>query len=235
MTDTINNFWVNDPYVLIDNDKMKNIWPKENMTYYEKLNSITRLIIILSILGFFISKSTRIIVTALITLGIIYFLYIVHENKMKDRETFMKEGFSNERTYNKIKKNFKPISTQNPLGNVMLAEINGDPNRKPAPPAFNPNAEKEINEKTQDAVAVINSDNPGIKDKIFKDLGDSFIFDKSFMRNFYSTSNTKVPNDQDSFAKYLYGDMTSCKDIWSEDKNNEFACEKRNYRKYPGY
>ena len=76
---------------------------KEN---YEKLNSITRLIIILSILGFFISKSTRIIVTALITLGIIYFLYIVHENKMKDRETFMKEGFSNERTYNKIKKNF---------------------------------------------------------------------------------------------------------------------------------
>ena len=184
MTDTINNFWVNDPYVLIDSDKMKNIWPKENMTYYEKLNSITRLIIILSILGFFISKSTRIIVTALITLGIIYFLYIVHENKMKDRETFMKEGFSNERTYNKIKKNFKPITTENPLGNVMLAEINGDPNRKPAPPAFNPNAEKEINEKAKEAVAIINSDNPGIKDKIFKDLGDSFLFDKSFMRKF---------------------------------------------------
>ena len=118
---------------------------------------------------------------------------------------------------------------------VKSVENNGDPNRKPAPPAFNPNAEKEINEKTKDAVAIMNNDNPGIKDKLFKDLGDSFLFDKSFMRNFYSTSNTKVPNDQDSFAKFLYGDMNSCKDIWSNDKNHEFACEKGNYRKYPGY
>jgi hypothetical protein len=235
MTDTNNIFWTKEPYVLIDNDKIKNLWPKENMSYVEKLNSITRLIIILTVLGFLISKSARIIIAALITLGIIYFLYTTHENKLKEKESFLKEGFSNEKTYNKIKKNFKPISTQNPLGNVMLQEINGDPNRKPAPPAFNPNAEKEINEKTKDAVAIINSDNSGIKDKIFKDLGDSFLFDKSFMRNFYSTSNTKVPNDQNSFAKFLYGDMNSCKDIWSDDKNHEFACEKGNYRKYPGY
>jgi len=235
MTDTNNIFWTKDPYVLIDNDKIKKLWPKENMSYVEKLNSITRLIIILTVLGFLISKSARIIMAALITLGIIYFLYTTHENKLKEKESFLKEGFSNEKTYNKIKKNFKPISTQNPLGNVMLQEINGDPNRKPAPPAFNPNAEKEINEKTKDAVAIINSDNSGIKDKIFKDLGDSFLFDKSFMRNFYSTSNTKVPNDQNSFAKFLYGDMNSCKDIWSDDKNHEFACEKGNYRKYPGY
>ena len=235
MTDTNNIFWTKEPYVLIDNDKIKNLWPKENMSYVEKLNSITRLIIILTVLGFLISKSARIIIAALITLGIIYFLYTTHENKLKEKESFLKEGFSNEKTYNKIKKKFKPISTQNPLGNVMLQEINGDPNRKPAPPAFNPNAEKEINEKTKDAVAIINSDNSGIKDKIFKDLGDSFLFDKSFMRNFYSTSNTKVPNDQNSFAKFLYGDMNSCKDIWSDDKNHEFACEKGNYRKYPGY
>ena len=143
MTNTINIFWANDPYVLIDSDKIKNIWPKENMGYTEKLNSITRLIIILTVLGFFISKSSRIIITGTITLGIIYFLHITNENKQKEKENFMKEGFSNERVYNKIKKNFKPISTQNPLGNVMLPEINGDPNRKPAPPAFNLNAEKE--------------------------------------------------------------------------------------------
>ena len=235
MTNNINNFWANDPYVLIDNDKIKNVWPKENMSYNEKLNSITRLILILTILGFFISKSSRIIVTALITLGIIYFLYLMNENKMKEKENFLKEGFSNEKIYKKIKKNFQPISTQNPLGNVLLPQINGDPDRKSAPPAFNPHAEKEINEKTQEAVSILNSDHSGIKDKIFKDLGDKFVFDKSFMRNFYSTANTKIPNDQKSFANFLYGDMTSCKDIWSDDKNNELACEKNNYRKYPGY
>ena len=86
MTNTINIFWANDPYVLIDGDKIKNIWPKENMGYIEKLNSITRLIIILTVLGFFISKSPRIIITGAITLGIIYFLYTVHENKQKKRK-----------------------------------------------------------------------------------------------------------------------------------------------------
>lgn len=235
MNENINKFWTNDPYVLIDNEKIKNIWPKENMQYYEKLNSITRLIIILAVLGFFISKSTRIIITSLITLGIIYFLYLIHEKKIKEDNLFLKEGFSNEKTYNKIKKNFKPISTQNPLGNVMLPEIHTDPNRKSAPPAFNPNAEKEINEKTKDAVAIINSDNSNIKDRLFKDLGDNFLFDKSFMRNFYSTANTKVPNDQKSFAEYLYGSMTSCKDVWSENELNDLACEKNNFRKYPGF
>ena len=55
------------------------------------------------------------------------------------------------------------------------------------------------------------------------------------MRNFYSTANTKVPNDQKSFSEYLYGSMTSCKDIWSQEEKNELACEKNNFRKYPGY
>ena len=99
MTDTNNIFWTKDPYVLIDNDKIKKLWPKENMSYVEKLNSITRLIIILTVLGFLISKSARIIMAALITLGIIYFLYTTHENKLKEKESFLKEGFSNEKTY----------------------------------------------------------------------------------------------------------------------------------------
>ena len=235
MTDTITNiFWTNDPYVLIEKDNMKNIWPKENMTYIEKLNAITRLIIILTVLGFFISKSARILIAAMITLGSIYFLYTIHNKKNKELELFSKEGLSNETAYKKIKKNFKPITTQNPLSNVLLPEINGDPNRKSAPPAFNPNAEKEINEKVMEAVATINSDNIDIKDKLFKDLGDNFLFDKSFMRNFYSTANTRIPNDQKSFSEYLYGSMTSCKDIWSQDEKSELACEKNNFRKYPG-
>ena len=61
-----------------------------------------------------------------------------------------------------------------------------------------------------------------------KDLGDNFGFEQS-MRNFYSTPNTRVPNDQKAFAEYLYGDMPSCKG------GDNLECNKNNYSKYPGY
>ena len=75
---------------------------------------------------------------------------------------------------------------------------------------------KEINDKTQEFVAD-NFGDPKIADKLFKDLGDSFTFDQS-MRTWYATANTQVPNDQNAFAEYCYGDMVSCKE------GNEFAC-----------
>ena len=44
------------------------------------------------------------------------------------------------------------------------------------------------------------------------------------MRQFYSTSSTTIPNDQDGFLKFCYGDMLSCKG------GDELACSNNNYR-----
>ena len=96
--------------------------------------------------------------------------------------------------------------------NVLLPEINDNPDRKPAAPSFNRNVERKINEKTI-----------GPDSRLFLDLGDSISFEQS-MRNFYSTPNTKVCNDQTSFAKFCYGDMPSCKE------GNELQCTKNNQR-----
>ena len=58
---------------------------------------------------------------------------------------------------------------------------------------------------------VSNFDNTdGIRDKLFKDLGDNFQFDKSMIQ-FTTTANSRVANDQSAFAEYCYGGMTSCK------------------------
>ena len=62
-----------------------------------------------------------------------------------------------------------------------------------------------------------------IDEKIFRDLGDAFEFDRT-MINFHSTPNTKIPNDQGSFAEFCYGSMISCKE------NNGLACTKDNPR-----
>ena len=50
-----NNFWLNDPSILFKKDQINYLWPKENMSKNDKLNAITRLVILLSILGFLVT------------------------------------------------------------------------------------------------------------------------------------------------------------------------------------
>ena len=63
------------------------------------------------------------------------------------------------------------------------------------------------------------NDKTDIDEKLFKDLGDSYNFEHS-MRNWYSTPNTQIPNDQKGFADFCYGDMSSCKE------GDALACSK---------
>jgi hypothetical protein len=94
--------------------------------------------------------------------------------------------------------------------NVLLPEINDNPQRLQAAPAYNKAVEKQINESTQNIVKK-HFDDETIDKKLFKDLGDKFQFEQS-MRQFYSTPNTLVPNNQKDFAQFCYGNMASCKD-----------------------
>jgi len=202
------SFWINDPLILINEKYILNFWPNESMSRNEKLNSISRLIIILTIIGTLITQSLRMIITGIITLGVIILLYYIQK-----QEISKKEGFS---SLNFINNNYQAPKIDNPLMNVTLPEYKENPNRKPAAPSFNPIVEEKINEKTKDFVVKqfnnsTKCEDELIKNRLFQDLGDNFIFNQS-MRNFYSTPNTTIPNDQKSFAKFCYGDMTSCKE-----------------------
>ena len=57
-----NAFWLNNPSILIDKDHFMKIWPSKNLSYAAQLNALTRLIIISSILGYFITKSSKILI-----------------------------------------------------------------------------------------------------------------------------------------------------------------------------
>merc|ERR1711871_356174 len=54
---------------------MFEFFPVEDMTYYQKLNAITRTVLILTILTFAYGKSFRILVVGIVTLFGIYCLY----------------------------------------------------------------------------------------------------------------------------------------------------------------
>jgi hypothetical protein len=208
------------------------------MTYEQKLNAITRLIFLLTILGYILTQSYRIVFAGFITLAGIYVLF--KSNKQKITQEILNEGFSlqlqkedakmtdtitNPVTLETVlKSEFKEGNKKNPFSNVLLTEIMDEPERKSAPPAFNPDVEEDI---TKNVKRLVQRVNPGIDNtnkQLYSSLWDKFELDQS-NRLFYSTANTRVTNDQTAYSKFLYGLMPSSKDSgalssWQREKDS---------------
>jgi hypothetical protein len=221
-------FWLSEPTILFNKKHITDIWPNSTMTNMEKLNAISRFVILASLLGYLITLNIGLIFVCIITLGVIAILYHVQSNKSKDGEktkdspTKVKENFTNSILYNEVKDEYTNPKQNNPMMNVLVPEVIYNPTRNEAAPAFNAEVEKKINNNTKDYVVETTfSDESSkqkeyIKRKLFSDLGDSYMFDHS-MRNFYTNPSTTIPNDQEGFANFCFGDMISAKE------GNEFA------------
>lgn len=204
-------FWINKPSILVNFKNINQIWPTKDMDINEKLNAITRLIIILTILIALLTNNLKVFVTGTATIIAIVILKILMDNnkKTETNKKIKKEGFVslNKEMLDTLK--YQRPTKKNPLMNVLTTGV--DQNRPAAAPAFNPIVEDEINKATQDMIVDNFDDKKGIREKLFHDLGDKYEFNRS-MITFNSNPNTQIPNNQHSFAEYCYGDMPSCKD-----------------------
>jgi len=224
-------FWLSEPTILFNKKHITDIWPDSNMTNMEKLNAISRFVILASLLGYLITLNIGLIFVCIITLGVIAILYHVQSNKNKGDEKMrekekekekVKENFTNSILYNEVKDDYTNPKQNNPMMNVLVPEIVYNPTRNEAAPAFNTEVEKKINNNTKNYVVETTFSDEStkqkeyIKRKLFSDLGDSYMFDHS-MRNFYTNPSTTIPNDQAGFANFCFGDMISAKE------GNEFA------------
>jgi hypothetical protein len=237
-------FWSNEPTVLFNKDFIFELWPTNDMCYEQKLNAITRLIILITILGYILTMTTRILVIGFLTLAVIFVLFKMRKQKLT--KDMMKEGFFVEENNQPgvfkqksktiinpvtldsvLNDEFKEGNKRNPFSNVLLTQINDDPERKSAPPAFNVDVDEDITKNVKRSVQMMN---PGIKNtnkQLYPDLWQNFLLDDS-NRVFYSTANTRVePGDQSSFGKYLYGTMFSAKESTPEGNMQRIA---DNYR-----
>jgi hypothetical protein len=226
-------FWTTKPGNLISSANIKHVWPTRTMPYVEKLNAITRLTIVLTVLAFALTGSIRSVVAGSITILLVvlihsYYMRTGHrlfdpltkgttDGQSRDVEGF--RGHSREKTHianatdlsASLGSQFSNPTPTNPMSNVLLTDIEDNPDKKSAPPAYQDKVYADINSSTVDMVKQSNKDFPGIEDKLFGSLGEKFDFDMS-MRQFHSTPNTRVSNDQGAFAQFCYGNMTSCKD-----------------------
>lgn len=223
-------FWLENPNVLFHKDHMLEFFPTEEMAFNQKLNAITRLVILMTVITFAYTKTTTILYVGIVSMFFIYVLY-------KYRKGDEKEGFDLSPPVKdlidvdenmKMKSVFQKPSPANPLSNVLVTDYLYDPKRKPAPPAYNEKVSADIVEQAKQMVINANPGNEDLADKLFKDLGDAYIFEQS-LRPFYSTASTTIPNDQEAFSQFCYGSMISCKE------GNPFACVKNNAGKWTNH
>ncbi len=75
-------FWYNDPSILLNKKDIFSIWPSSCMEYNERMNAITRLVLILTIVGYVLTKSTMLVVSSFFT--IIGLVVVYKNNRIKN-------------------------------------------------------------------------------------------------------------------------------------------------------
>ena len=160
--------WLSDQTILLHKDHISELWPKNGTTLETKLNAGSRLVIILSILGYLFTMNISFFVIGFITLAIIGGLYNINNSHSSISEAAAallksggneKEGFVDQQRGGgdmgltsrgvAVRGNFTTPTPTNPLMNVMLPEIKYAPDRANAMPAFTPEVEAQINESTK--------------------------------------------------------------------------------------
>jgi hypothetical protein len=213
-------FWISDFNVILKYPY--ELFPSQTMTYSQKLNAITRTVLILSIIAFAYTKRIRTLIIAVLTFIAISYYYTqqtrVNEEGFDLYDKTPTDTLINELDFDTADVFAQP-STNNPMNNVLLDDYLDAGNKKPAPPSYTAETIEIINKQTKNMIAERNPEQPLINNKLFKNIEDNLQFEQS-LRPFYTTASTTIPNDQGGFADFCFGSMVSCKE------GNQFACVK---------
>ena len=178
---------------------MINIIPLINMSFKDKLLAISNLIIFLSLIFALIFKNIIFILLGIVLLIFLFYIYLYDEKvKIDTHETLSNRnlGFYD----NKI---CVKTSVENPFMNPSIVDYSNNNNNIKACP-FN-------NEIINDNI------NTYFKKNVYKDIND--FYERKFSeRQFYTVPSTTIPNDRQSYEKWLYYKDKTCKE------NNGIQC-----------
>jgi predicted GTPase len=210
-------FWINQPTILFNKKYLTDLFPSKNMTLEEKFNAITKFVLVLTVLGFIFSQNLQIIFIGILTIAIVTAIYYRKRKQYIEERT--QENFTNNKEQENeniqlkeiLKDGYHPNNKKNPFGNVLLTDINSNPDRPSAAPSFNPEVYNKINNAVKKQTQMLNPTIDETNKQIYGDLYENYNLDKSLMR-MYTTANTRVANDQGAFSQWLYGNMPSSKE-----------------------
>jgi len=217
-------FWGTNPNILFEPNSILQLFPIPSMSYNEKLNSISRLVILLTLLFYFVYRKIRVFIIGFLTLGAIW--YMNYTQQKPPKKVRFKEEFTSDVVKDFLKERglspmlFSDPTPDNPLQNVLITDYDAAPDKKPAAAAYTAESQKAVLDYTKNMIDSVNPEQPKISSKLFRSLEDNLQFEQS-MRPFYSNPSTTIPNDQGAFADFCYGSMVSCKE------GNPFACARQ--------
>lgn len=200
---TQEKYWFQDLNVILDMEKINEIYPKKDMSYQQKTNSLVRLTLIVGVVLSLLNGNSNWLIIPVAYMTMTYVLYLFRIEKVnkevkkigpnatqKDLPKDIKEKFTNVIQ----KDNCAKISTKNPFMNAMPFD---NRNRNPACNVLNEDKQMNIEEN--------------FNKNLFRDAGD--IFDKNNgQRQFYTMPSTTYPNNRTSFANWLYKTPPTCKE-----------------------
>jgi hypothetical protein len=202
---TEETIWIKDFNVLFEKEKLFKYIPLNSNSNNEKMNSMMRFTLYISVLLSFLYKNLNYLFIFILC-GVITFLMYKNEDKKQEKELTenlenydkikndpdIKKNKINHKKY--IKKCVLP-SRNNPFMNVLPTD---NRKRKPACKSYNDEKIKKL-----------------VDDKfskgLYKDINSVYNNENS-QREFYTMPNTTVPNNQGDFASWLYGVPKTCKE-----------------------
>jgi hypothetical protein len=189
------NFWGDNPTLLFDSRYIQEIWIYDGMDRNQSLNALSRLIIVLSVIGFACFNRILFLVIGGILLGCIV---LFHNSQKENFETEVSD--------------YQRIDQSNPLNNVLMQDYKYNPMKTAEPKDYGEQKEKSINDKTKQFILQENKSNSQIGD-LFKNKGDQFQFEQS-LRPFHTNPVTTVDQSEyKDFLKYCYGVLPSDKPL----------------------
>lgn len=189
MTTKVTELWYNNPSVLFDN--MTQILPLSSLSPNEKINSLVRLAIYYTIIILIINTPYDRKVLLSVSIIIILSSFLIKSD----------EGFNQNLSMSSTivlpdVKNCQKPTPNNPFMNFTLGDFIENPNREKACSYVNNKDLIKQNFNKNIDMPIINLNT--------NDLSD---------RNFYTMPNTGIVNDQEQFAKWIFGDSGKCKTI----------------------
>ena len=171
-----------------------NFIPLINMTFKDKILSIINFIIFLALVLSLIFKNVIYILIGLIIIIFLFYIYL-YENNIKIKKQKILKDNNLEYIDNKI---CVSPSLDNPFMNPSIIDYkNNNNNIKACSYTTNEIIEENVNNY--------------FSKNVFKDIND--IYQKNYSaRQFYTVPATTIPNDRESYEKWLYLRPKTCKE-----------------------
>lgn len=190
-------FWFEQPSIIFNLDRLSEFFPNEEMNYNEKLNSILRFSIYLSVLLMIIKNNYLYVYICIVFIVLTYLLYLQNKKTKKhDKTTELfqssKQDDMNGKQY--MKNTYVMPTKENPFMNLLVSDMKYNPTHKAC--KHNKNIKQQIEKK--------------FNNNLYKDISDVYNRDHS-QRQYYTMPSTSLANEQGQFANWLYKVPTTCK------------------------